>query len=63
MVSLTMVPGRRSISRNSGSTAPYMVRRPEPDWSHSLRPGFLISVRVIHKPMPRVGTPLPDTNS
>ncbi len=63
MVSLTMVPCRCSVSRSSGLAAPYMVRRPEPDWIHSFRPGFLISVTVIHRPIPLVGIPVPETSS
>ena len=47
MVSLTMVPWRCWTFRRSGSASPYMVSRPDPDWTHNLRPGFLISVGVI----------------
>ena len=50
MVSLTMAPCLCSVSRRSGPAAPYMVNRPEHDWTHSFRPGFLISVTVIHRP-------------
>ena len=63
MVSLTIVPCLYSAALSSGSVAPYMASRPEPDWTHSFPPGFLISVTVIHRPMPLVGIPVPETSS
>ena len=62
MVSLTIVPCRCSVSRSPGPGAPYIVSWPVPELTHSFRPGFPISVTVIQRPMPRVGTPVPDTN-
>ena len=63
MVSRTIVPCRCSVPRSSGSAAPYITRRPDPEWIMSFRPGFRIYVTVIQRPMPLVGLPVPETSS
>ena len=63
MVILTRVPRLFSMSRSSGSAVAYIMRRPNLQWVSNFRPNFPTSVATFLRPLPLVGTPVPETSS